>query len=62
MTSIQTAVSELGLCEPDKDQKPALSAPASSQAALEKGNVALVKSPTSSVNNIQPNCVVALHS
>ncbi|TKS68346.1 tRNA (adenine(37)-N6)-methyltransferase [Collichthys lucidus] len=44
MASIQTAVSELGLCEPDKDQKPALPAPApaSSQAALEKGNIQTV--------------------
>ncbi|XP_054460796.1 tRNA (adenine(37)-N6)-methyltransferase [Anoplopoma fimbria] len=39
MSSIQSAVSKVGLCEPDKDRKPPLSSP---QAALERGNIQTV--------------------
>ncbi|KAM6941862.1 tRNA (adenine(37)-N6)-methyltransferase [Lycodopsis pacificus] len=40
MIAIQSAVSKIGLCEPDKDQTPPPCSPAASpQAALEQGNI-----------------------
>ncbi|XP_068445233.1 tRNA (adenine(37)-N6)-methyltransferase isoform X2 [Clinocottus analis] len=43
LVSIQSAVSKIGLCEPDKDQTPPPSSPAASpRAALEQGNIQTV--------------------
>ncbi|KAM3623617.1 uncharacterized protein V6R79_013279 [Siganus canaliculatus] len=42
MTSIQSAVTKIGLSEPVQNQIPPPSLPASSQAALEKGNIQTV--------------------
>ncbi|KAM9362765.1 tRNA (adenine(37)-N6)-methyltransferase isoform 2-T2 [Symphorus nematophorus] len=45
LTSIQSAVSKIGVCEPDKDQTPPPPpppSPASPQAALEQGNIQTV--------------------
>lgn len=39
MTSIQSAVSKVGLCEPEKDPTPAPASPAPPQAALEQGKI-----------------------
>ncbi|XP_070779915.1 tRNA (adenine(37)-N6)-methyltransferase [Enoplosus armatus] len=42
MTSVQSAVSKMRLCEPDSDQTPPPPSPASPQAALEQGNIQTV--------------------
>uniref|UniRef100_A0A3Q3IKG6 TsaA-like domain-containing protein n=1 Tax=Monopterus albus TaxID=43700 RepID=A0A3Q3IKG6_MONAL len=42
MASLQSAVSKIGLCDPDKDHIPAPPSPAPPQTALERGNIQTV--------------------